>query len=47
MPKRVLVRQPANKKVPTNPPLGGTVGSRGSSLLTAMPKGDLKLSYFA
>jgi len=32
------LRQPANKKVPTNPLLGGTVGSRGSSLLTAMPK---------
>jgi len=42
-----LVRQPANKNVPTNPLLGGTVGSRGSFLLAAMPKGDLMLSYFA
>ena len=41
------VRQPANKNVPTNPLLGGTVGSRGSFLLAAMPKGDLKLRYFA
>ncbi len=41
------VRQPANKNVPTNPLLGGTVGSRGSSLMAATPKGDLTLSYLA
>ena len=40
-------RQPANKNVPTNPLLGGTVGSRGSSLMTATPKGDLTLIYLA
>ena len=39
------VRQPANKNVPTNPLLGGTVGSRGSFLMAATPKGDLTLSY--
>ena len=44
---RLGVMQPTNKNVPTNPLLGGTVGSRGSFLLAAMPKGDLKLSYFA
>ncbi len=42
-----VVRQPANKNVPTNPLLGGTVGSRGSSLMTATPKGDLTLIYLA
>ena len=42
-----FVRQPANKNAPTNPLLGGTVGSRGSSLMTATPKGDLTLIYLA
>ena len=41
------VSQPANKNVPTNPLLGGTVGSRGSSLMAGTPKGDLTLSYLA
>ena len=45
--KLLSVRQPANKNVPTNPLLGGTVGSRGSSLMTATPKGDLTLIYLA
>ena len=40
-------RQPANKNVPTNPLLGWTVGSRGSSLMVAMHKDDLTRSYFA
>ena len=40
-------RQPANKNVPTNPLLGGTVGSRGSFLMAATPKVDLTLSYLA
>ena len=44
-PAPCALTQPANKNVPTNPRLGGTVGSRGSSLMAATPKGDLTLSY--
>ena len=43
----IILRQPANKNVPTNPLLGGTVGSRGRSLLITMPKLDWKLIYLA
>ena len=41
------IRQPANKNVPTNPLLGGTVGSRGSFLMAATHKNDLTLSFLA